>query len=154
MSENHQGSRSSAAEGLEKDASSGIPSTALKGKRALILVEDPDVFALLHEHLFSLGVDCHEANCLAGASALLRREESMETPADFLFADEQMGGLCGMSLCSALLLPLRKRPSVLLATKGTPSEICAQPKRQFVDAMFDFRTPSAELGVLLTRLIN
>lgn len=153
MSENHQGSRSS-AEGLKRDAVAGTPSTALQGKRALILVEDSDVLARLHEHLGSLGVDCQEARCLAGASALLRREESMKTPADFLFADEQMGGLCGMSMCSALLLPLRKRPRVLLATKGAPNESCEKPKRQFVDAMFDFRTSSAELGVLLRRLIN
>ncbi|MCP4092875.1 MAG: hypothetical protein GY747_05435 [Planctomycetes bacterium] len=153
MSENQQGSPPSTAEGLERDASAGGPSTALKGKRALILVEDPDVFTLLHEHLFALGVNCQEARCPAGASALLRQEEGKETPADFLFADEKMGGLCGMSLCSALLLPLRKRPSVLLATKGAPSENCDQPKRQFVDAMFDFCTSSAELGVMLRRFL-
>jgi len=140
-------------EGLEREANAGSPNTALQGKRALILVEDSDVFTLLHEHLYSLGVDYQEAQCPAGASALLRREESQDTPADFLFADEKLGGLCGMSLCSALLLPLRKRPSVLLATNSSPEKSCLNVEEPPVDAMFHYHTSTSELGVIMRRLL-
>jgi hypothetical protein len=124
----------------------------LTGTRALILVEDPEMSSLLHGHLVAMGIECWEARCLAGASALLRRDEMLGKPADFLFADEELGGLCGMSLCAALLLPLRNRPRVLLATRYARTSECRDMENNCVDAVFDMNTSAAELRVLLHKL--
>jgi len=104
--------------------------------------------------LRQLGVICGEARCIAGASALLRHNDDQGKPADFLFADEQIAGLCGMSMCGALVMPLRNRPLVLLATKEANTDCCPSLEGSCVDAIFDFRTSSAELHILLKQLRN
>jgi hypothetical protein len=151
MSKNQHSSRSS-GDGLERDSAAGGGVNSLAGTRALILVEDSSISALLHEHLKLLGVECGDARCLAGASALLRRDEDNGKPADFLFADEKIAGMCGVSMCGALMLPLRNHPKVLLATTDHTGECESKIEGSCVDAVFDFRTSAAELKVLLLRL--
>jgi response regulator RpfG family c-di-GMP phosphodiesterase len=153
MSENHNSSRPS-GDGLERDSAAGGGVNSLAGTRALILLEDSSISALLHQHLKTIGVECGEARCLAGASALLRRDEDSGQPADFLFADEKIAGMCGVSMCSALMLQLKNRPTVLLATKNHAGQCEAKIEGSCVDAVFDFRTSAAELGVMLKNLRN
>lgn len=153
MSENHNSSRPS-GDGLERDSAADGGVNSLAGTRALILVEDSSISALLQAHLKTIGVECGEARCLAGASALLRRDENNGKPADFLFADEKIAGMCGVSMCGALMLPLKNRPKVLLATKDAAGKCLARIEGSCVDAVFDFRTSAAELGVLLKNLRN
>ena len=151
MSENHERSRPPQG-GLERDSGANDGVRSLAGTRALIMVEDAAIYALLREHLVSMGIECGEARCIAGASALLRRNEKCGQPADFLFADEKIAGTCGVSMCSALVLPLRNRPTVLLATKNHDSGSCEKIEGSCVDAIFDFRVSATELGELLVSL--
>jgi hypothetical protein len=139
-------------DGLERDSVTQGGVNPLASTHALLLLEDASVAALLHTHLAVLGVESSDARSLAGAAALLQRDESFGTPADFLFADEKIAGTCGKSMCGALMLKLRHRPTVLLATQGERAGSCEDVAGSCVDAMFDFRTSAAELGVLLRQL--
>jgi len=153
MTNNPQNSQPS-GDGRERDSATNGDANSLVGTHALLLVEDASVAALLHSHLSALGVESADARSLAGAAALLRRDESSGTPADFLFADEKIAGTCGKSMCGALMLKLRHRPTVLLATQGERVGSCDGVEGSCVDAMFNFRTSAAELGVLLRQLRN
>jgi hypothetical protein len=75
----------------------------------------------LLRRLGSFGIQTREANTASGAASILRRADMRKQPIDYLIVDGHFQGLCGMSLCAALCVPLRQRPMVLLQA---PIENC------------------------------
>lgn len=127
----------------------GSNSAALSGTKVLVLMDDREMATRLHELLFAIGVECWVAHCLAGASALLRRDEHLNGQADFLIADPNFGHLSADSLCAALMLPLKRRPAILLAlTPGSaPPEV-----DDCIDAIVHLDLTATELENLMLQL--
>ena len=120
-----------------------------KVTRALVLIHDPEQTLRLQGMLSSLGVDVWEARSASGAAAVLRREEARGVSFDLLLVDGRFGGICGMSLCAALCIPLEHRPEVILQT---PTESPLDGKalaRSGIGAVIDPEFSRQELHALL-----
>ncbi|MDA0668049.1 MAG: hypothetical protein O3A95_08375 [Planctomycetota bacterium] len=88
---------------------------------ALVLSHDVVLGSRLLRRLGSFGIQTREATSAAGAASILRRADMRKQPIDYLIVDGRFQGICGMSLCAALCVPLRQRPMVLLQA---PIEDC------------------------------
>ena len=124
-------------------------SAPLPGSRALVLLQDPRESNRLQARLGSLGIETWEANCASGAAAMLRREELRGRPIDFLFVDGHFGGICGMSLCAALCMPLRRRPEVLLTAPFDRPLDSAALARSGISSVIEADCPKEDLQALL-----
>ena len=104
---------------------------------ALVLSHDVVLGNRLIGRLASFGIQTREANSATGAASILRRADMRKQPIDYLIVDGRFQGICGMSLCAALCVPLRQRPMVLLQA---PIEDCLDKdtlERSGVHAVID-----------------
>ena len=128
------------------------PGEILGLARALVLIQETEQTLRLQGVLSSIGIDVCEARSASGAAAVLRREEARGRSFDFLLVDGLFGGICGMSLCAALCMQLRRRPEVILLT---PTENLFHDDaliRSGISAVVDPECTLVELQTLLLGL--
>ena len=104
---------------------------------ALVLSHDVVLGNRMLGRLASFGIRTREASTASGAASILRRADMRKQPVDYLIVDGRFQGICGMSLCAALCVPLRQRPMVLIQA---PLEACLDKdalQRSGVDAVIE-----------------
>lgn len=137
------------SEGTPEAAQTSESGNSLAATCALILNRDDARAERLQGVLQSLGITAALATCPSGAAAVLREDEANGRAFDFLFVDGQFGGICGMSLCAALCMPLNKRPKVLLQAPMEKVRDSRALARSGVHAVIDPEPLREELQVLL-----
>jgi len=113
------------------------PETSPGQPIALVLSHDVVLGNRMLGRLASFGIRTREASTASGAASILRRADMRKQPVDYLIVDGRFQGICGMSLCAALCVPLRQRPMVLIQA---PLEACLDKdalQRSGVDAVIE-----------------
>ena len=128
----------------DSDAGSSLADT-----RVLVLTRESPRAQRLLGLLSGLGIETLEASSASGAAAVLRHDEARGKAFDFLVVDGRFGGICGMSLCAALCIPLARRPVVILQS-STETKLPSQAlSRSGISAVIDPDFPREDLQSLL-----